>query len=468
MPKSKLVDEYVEESGIFAKDQAIAQLTIANQQRSAYADAFESAITAFSDTLMQDEKARCDFYDMLDQAHIDGLVEMVKRHTHKMQYHIAEHAAEVAHDTDVTLTKIYAHKFPNETLRNNIMRYIAVAAGAWHDLVQSKGAPDNEIESAKEFTNYLRVKFSHFGKKHPACRNAIYELTKYLDFIANELIVYDTWLVFSLNKDRKIVAKTLRQHSRALDPDNMPHTPMLERLWLAADTISVSDTSRFALEHVRDEKILVHALTQLPTDARQAIEAFFQYANMTDTNIQEEFLGLMGQDIRMFAELNTTEISHISTSDYAFFIESLYILRLDNQKYKDIDFKKLLDLFMTTLMKKALQPNIQQEINFAKAIGTGIWTRHADDLVKFQSYCATLDDAEKNSLSKGLFMLATGLQPGNALLMNNDSFKQAILHTRCASTILTFFHLKNKQATANLELYQQMFNQPPSKNQPPH
>lgn len=461
MPKRVEVERYVDESGIFAKDQAITQIERALKDRSTYADAFEKAMSAFADALAHNDRARQDFYHMLDEVHATGLLEMVKRHTHDLQYHIAEHAAEVAYDTDISLRKLYSHKFPNDSIKNDMMRHIAIAAAAWHDIIQAKGAPHNELESAKAFSKHLLKKISQFKKQHSELADTITELKKYLDFIADELIVYDTWLVFSLNDKKEIVAKTLRQHTKELDanehtsPDKLSNT-MFQRLSFAADAISISDTSRFALEHVRNEKLLLHSLANLSEDAQAAIARLFHSIGMPDPDAQEAFLGLMGQDIRMFPELNTTSISHISNEDYQYYMHTLHTLRRDGENQDHIDFKKPLDLFMTTMMKNALQSNIHQEINFARSIGTGIWVRHADDLVKFEAYYALLNDSDKSALGKALFILSTKEQPGRALLMANEAFKSAVKQAHAGDALLTFFHLKDKTVAANLDAYQKM------------
>src|SRR5690606_6353648 len=139
---------------------------------------------------------------------------------------------------------IYSHKFPenDDQLTNDVFKQIAIAAAIWHDVVQKDNSPINEIESAKEFSNCFQVILNKFIREFPQCKNTVQQFLLNINFIANELIVYDTWLIFGSNGSEDISVKTLRQHANIAESNGIQiqyeKNPMFMRLAYAADAIS--------------------------------------------------------------------------------------------------------------------------------------------------------------------------------------------------------------------------------------
>jgi hypothetical protein len=410
------------------------------------------------------EDDRNAFFAALNKVRGLGLVQMVKAHTNALQYHIAEHAAEVSYDTSMILERLYGRKFPapDDKLTNQIFKEIASAAAAWHDVFQADSAPFNEIASAKQFTACMQNVLTSFSHKHDKCKYAIEVLLTYMDFIASELIVYDTWLVFGLNEHHEVAVKTLRQHANSAESkgvgEHYEKNPMIIRLALAADAISISDTSRFALEHVCETKHLVNMIAELPESSQKALNAFFDYAKLHDLKLQQEFLGLIGQGIRMFCELNSPDKAYITPHQFTFFCETMQKLRMQDKSVSSDDYKTLLHLFMTTAIKKAHKTTIQQEIYFAKAIGNGLWNRHAHDLEILAKYYLNLDDANQIALAQAIFIMSTAYQEGLVLLRADNTFKELLKAELHPGALQTFLHPFQSAIKEELRVYERLIN----------
>jgi hypothetical protein len=159
---------------------------------------FEKDVESLIVALSHHEKAKADFFLLLEKIRAQGLVEMVKQKADYTTYHIAEHAAEATYDTGKVLETALGANFPalEDNFANLFFQKLAQSAVAWHDVVQGLGPPDNEIKSANAFVKKMQQALLDFKKKYPALENDIAAFEKHLIFISNELIVYHTWLVW--------------------------------------------------------------------------------------------------------------------------------------------------------------------------------------------------------------------------------------------------------------------------------
>jgi hypothetical protein len=243
-----------------------------------------------------------------------------------------------------------------------------------------------------------------------------------------------------------MTAMTLAQRLNEVAPDSLSsmsggaHT---KRLFLAAQTISTSDTSRFSLEHVLQEKSLLTALHAFPEPMAKVFDDFFKIAKIDTPEDQEAFLGILGASIRLFPELNipfdpaihqrtppSPRVAQITAEDHRYFVKTLDLLRTgDFSHVPPVDFGRLLTLFMETKsIKQDEKTNFEREKDFARALQRPVWTRHEIDFQLFSDYLQTLnkDSPIYNQLAKGSFVLATQFQPGGQMLRNDDAFKHEL------------------------------------------
>lgn len=398
------------------------------------AETYESSMTELLASLTNQAAAN-DFLAMLNEVRAIGNVVMVVRKDEHHQYHNEVHSAEISHDTALELK----NKLPGNRLDHLLIRSIATAAAAWHDVIQDRSPLNNEHESAMIFEAYLDKKIQSFLTKHPACLNAVISFQKQLSFIARELIVYNTCLVTGKeSKDNnKPFSKSLRQHAmRAAQKLGISFAagPHLQHLFLAAEVIEKNDTRRFAAMEIVEEFRTSSIFNKLQKSTTQPLNDFFDYAEQQYPALflnqrrhqQEVFLGLLSQCIRMFPELNQPPTAKISIQVLQQFINILNTLRtIDNPHYHShVNYKEIFDLFLSTLDNNGMN-NLDREIRFALAQQQEIWTTHAALLALFNTYYKTLDYDQKNKLGFCLLTASTRFQPGIAYLKMDKEF----LHT---------------------------------------
>jgi hypothetical protein len=204
--------------------------------------------------LKSDSVALQDLNAMFDKVALEGYVAMHKAKPqgprNHLVYHTAEgHIPEIMEDSKKETLRQLGVTFnaPQDDIANVLFANLARAAAAWHDVVQNLGAPKNEIESAKLFAKSMQTNLNAFKVSHPQLAGEVAKFQTNVDFISQELIVNDTWLLFSKKGDT-VKARTLGEYINEVASDaNVTLTagPNMKRLMTAAAAVSQSDTSRF-------------------------------------------------------------------------------------------------------------------------------------------------------------------------------------------------------------------------------
>ncbi|MDR3492216.1 MAG: hypothetical protein P4M12_09290 [Gammaproteobacteria bacterium] len=416
---------------------------------------FEKTISDLLEQFTKHPSAYEDFLGLMDDLRVEGIVLMALRKGPFREYHTSEHAEELVYDLVQELTKIYERKFPRESIANSFFLELAKVAGAWHDVVQDLVPPYNEAESAKQFSDSMQKRMQKLSIAHPVMQSQIEHYIQQIKFISNELIVNATWLVLGVDTKKQAVRKNFYQYVYiALEDYNFLNRKMgmpeivlgtgnyLDRLLLAAVTIGLADTSRFLLDHVLQEQMILKVFDKLPAHLKKPWEDFFNLYHITSAQEKEMFLGQECQDFRMFPELNfpqdakmATEqppfnLSHISEDDFEYFINVCDNNRLSKQVDYKIDYAHLLNMFINTKSKNKNsgieKRNIEREESFARSLQKEEWDRHADILQKFDEYVLTLDNEARNILGEVIVVLSTRFQPGFIMLQNDKKFQQKL------------------------------------------
>lgn len=400
---------------------------------------FETDMTNLLATLKTKPEAYHALLQLFDHLRAKGLVIMVKHKSNFLQYHVAAHSAEAAHDTGRVLAAEYTASYPNDTFANNFYIALAKAAAAWHDVVQFKTPPHNEKDSGIAFTNECKKQLLAYSEQFPELKEPITKFINHLTFISNELIVYDTWLVFGNDTTIGMHAKTLRVYIENVMNDlQLPvnYGSHMQHLLIAAKTISLSDVSRFSLSHVQSDQQMLKAFEQLPNELKTPLNNFFDYCNITSDAAKEAFLGIFSSNIRMYSELNIPadgiepqkmpfNAAHVTTHDYEEFTNALETLRnAPEPKIIRMDYIKLFDLLMNTKCVTKNTSYMEREKNFALAQKIETWDTFASQLEGFKLYTDNLDRDQLRLLSQCLFILATKYQPGIEYLENDKTFQE--------------------------------------------
>ncbi len=445
--------EFKKKYGIFTDPASMGDhlSELINDRSTEHGQEFEATINTLTRAFAKAPAAEKAFYNLIDECRAYGLVQMTLRRAKHSHYHTAEHAAELADDTEQALSEKYQKEFFTHKA-DRLFVALAKAAASWHDIVQDRGAPpNNEIESAKQFVIRMNELLEDYKTKYKSMGPAVENFQKQLGFISKELIVYDTWLVFGMEPGMKLVAKPLNERVAQVIADinenkpdaekiNVAATPHMLRLYAASDVISKGDTKRFDMEHVLRDQMILKAVRNLPADKQKVLENFFNEARIVDDRRKEQFLGLMCQNIRIFPELNQpegkTESSNsnsklISTADHDSFVKVCEDIKgsASSDKTHSAKAASMFHNFMTTENLQG-KNNIEREINFAKAQQDPMWDLHAEHLRVFAGHVKKLkmqDSKTHDLLAETLIELATRFQPGNNLLKKDKPF-HAQLH----------------------------------------
>jgi hypothetical protein len=451
--------------------------TINDRQNQA---SFESDMSELVVALSNDEAALADFNKLFDDVGMEGIMQMYEAKPTSDNDHLIYHTAhghipEIMDDSEKETLNQLAKTFTNpsnqDAIANLLFANLAKAAAAWHDVVQKKGPPVNEIESAKAFEESMRAQLDKFQRKHAKFAPAIEKFKSHLNFISKELIISDTWLLWSMNSETKAVsAKTqgeyvnevtekVIQAQNKLQPEERTVLEQqgkllkqsepgafMTRLQCAAKSISASDTSRFSLEHVLDPvqgQLLVKSLNSMTPELQAPLQAFFTQNGITAQKEQEQFMGLLAQNLRMFGELNMPaghpaanekNTVDIKTEDHQFFLDGMNSTR--EGLGAGIDYQKMLELFITTksFAKNPGPPareNIVREQNFGKAQPQEIWHIHAARLAAFDQFVKAPENVGLlKALGECVVNLSTKFQPGYQLLQRNDSLAPVLAASR--------------------------------------
>lgn len=410
---------------------------------------FEADVGALLTALNKDPAAEKTMYQLLEFVRAKGLVVMSKRKADGIQYHTAEHAAEASHDTGSAMAAEMKNNFNKESDKkiNQFFIELAKAAVAWHDVVQHKTPPHNEEQSAIEFAKEMDINLNEFKKLFPAMSEQINNFAKHLEFISRELIVYNTWLVFGMEHDSGLTAKSLRVHidniSASLGIDQSHFGPYMKRLYIASRVISISDVSRCQFEHVTQEQLLLHGYNALPDKIKNSVEEFFKIANIKSAEDKEIFFGLFGTHTRMFSEINLPQlkgirkhhkasnmnITDISQESYDHFNSVLNTLRSsDDPASLDLDYSNLFRMLMNTKSLKNNDTSVKREQAFAHAQHHQMWEKYAEQLEMLTTFMNTLNEEQLDHLGHCLFILSTHFQPGSEYLKNDQTY-QTILNS---------------------------------------
>jgi hypothetical protein len=455
-------DPYFESNGEFKKkygtfsDPAIMGDHLSgliNDRSPEHAVVFEESINSLTRAFAKSPAAEKAFYNLVNECRAYGLVQMTLRRAKHSHYHTTEHAAELADDTEQSLSEKFKTEFsPHKADRLFIA--LSKAAASWHDIVQDRGAPpNNEVESAKQFVIRMNELLEDYKMKFKSMAPAVENFQKELDFLSKELIVYDTWLVFGMEPGMKLVAKPLNERVAQVIQDinekkpdaekiNVATTPHMQRLFAACDMISKGDTKRFDMEHVLKDPLVLKALRNFPEAKQKILDNFFKEAGINSDREKEQFLGLMCQNIRIFPELNKPESQSatpnsssklITEEDHESYVKVCEDIKgsasFNVDKSSSLKTRAMFDNFMNAENLQG-KNNIDREISFALAQQDPMWNRHAQHLKTFSAYVKKLnasDPKAHDSLAETLIELATRFQPGNYLLKKDKTF-QAQLH----------------------------------------
>jgi hypothetical protein len=420
-----------------------------NHRLPPFNNTFEQVMSDLIDVLSANAERCADFLELIDDLRADGIVLMTKRRLSCLQYHTAEHAEELAFDVEQVLIKKLTLAFPSEELANTLFISIAKAAATWHDVVQTVGPPENEIQSAIEFAHEFSHRLTQFVLRYSVLSDVLNCFKDCLEFIGKELIFYATWLVIGLNDQHQIATRTLRQYVEAAMADmgiKATFGPYMQRMMLAGKTISQGDTTRFAFDHVLYDFALLASMQVFSEEITAPLTDFFKFAQLDSNEDKETFLGLHCQDLRMFTELNLPfdtqhgldkiplHSAHISVEDYHRFVNAFDANRATERNEADIDYAYLYDIFLNVKNVKAdvsiEKRNIVREQIFAASLQNDAWIKHAENLKKLDSYTATLDTQSLAHLARVLFALATRYQPGLKILEADKKVKTRLLEDK--------------------------------------
>lgn len=374
----------------------------------------------------------------------DRVVTELTRRTHLLQGRFI--ALFAAHKIEAACYHFYGHGIemaqdPGDFLRvlapkgiNSLIQTTTNALGAAHDIIQGRGAPTNEKESAEIFKIEAQAMITQLIDEYKDTWTGIEleALKSYRDktipFLAEECIVNSTYLLFNVGK--RDFDTLLTQVHRAMEsygarPDL---DPLIAGMKLS---IAVADTRRSEMIHVLRRTELLDSIPaeQVPALEKLLKEIGFLKADQTLRALKieqkmaiEGFLLRIGQNIRMTTEL---AVAYPKAGEKVKALERLALIRgiRSGEKTGDSVTVEHIDAFLEC---------IPGERDFAGALGeidsrelrdhatfyglsikpsmldlTG-WIRHTRDLEKTHTFLASraCSPEEKRSIAQMLFTVA--------------------------------------------------------------